>query len=157
VREGKLEWIRGGPGPLLDAVAPNRFRFPPGTPAELLFPTITKGEPQEMQVLSGGTVTPYRKAEPFVQPKRGIAEYAGRYRSDEVDVTLNLVARDSVIEVSTPGSWGFRAEPLLKDAFALPDVIVMRFVRSGGRVTGFIADMPRSRGMTFTKLPFGVQ
>ena len=150
--DGRLYWVRGGPGIPLDAIAENRFRFPPGQPAELLFPTPARGQPQELQVLSGGTVTSYRRAAPFGKRARA-NEYGGRFHSDEVDVTLYVTATDSAIEVSTPGSWRFRAEPLFKDAFAVSEAAVFRFVRTKGRVTGMVVDMARTRGVRFIRVP----
>jgi len=151
-RDGRLYWVRGGPGTPLDAVAPDRFRFPPGQPAELYFPEPASGQPREMQVISGGTVTKYHRASPFVAPRRP-DDYAGRFRSEEVDVTLTITPADSAIVISVPGSWRFRAEPLFKDAFAIPEAAVIEFVRRRGKVTGIVVDMARSRRIQFTKLP----
>jgi len=152
-KDGRLYWVRGGPGTPLDAVAPNRFRFPPGQPAELLFPDSVPGQPREMQVLSGGTVTSYRRATPFASTTR-LGDYAGRYRSDEVDVTLTVTPVDSGIVISTPGAWRFRAAPLFRDAFAIPEAAVFEFVRrgKGGGVSGLVVDMARSRRMAFRRV-----
>jgi CubicO group peptidase (beta-lactamase class C family) len=149
VSDGRLVWARG-PGTPLDAIAPNRFAFP-GQPAELFFPAPAPGADQEMHLVSGG-VTVYRRAAPFVMPSRGLADYAGDFTSHEVGVTLTIAASDSALVISTPGSWRFRAEPIFRDAFALPDVIVLRFTRDRrGRVDGMIADMSRSRGLRFER------
>jgi hypothetical protein len=147
VRDAKLIWARGDGTPL-DAVALNRFSFPPGQPAELLFPQKEPSKPQVMQVLSGGTVTTYYAAERFVAPKNGIGEYAGDYYSDELETWWHVTVKDSAIHVATLGSWSFDAQPLMRDAFALPDVVVVRFTRDNrGRITGLVADMPRTSGV----------
>lgn len=150
-REGRLYWVRGAPGTPLDAVAPNRFRFPPGQPADLLFPDSVRGQQREMQVLSGGTVTSYRKAVPFSATTR-LSDYAGQYRSDEIDVTLTVAAGDSGVVISTPGSWSFRAAPLFENAFAIPEAAVFEFTRRGTAVAGLVVDMSRTRQVTFRKL-----
>jgi CubicO group peptidase (beta-lactamase class C family) len=151
VTDGRLVWARGLGTPL-DAVAPNRFVFP-GQPAELLFPPAGPQGEQEMHLISGG-LTVYRRAAPFAMPARGLTDYAGDFTSDEVGVTLTVAAVGQELQISTPGSWSFRAEPVFRDAFALPDVIVLRFTRdSRGRVDGMVADMSRSRGMRFYRRP----
>jgi CubicO group peptidase (beta-lactamase class C family) len=148
IRNGRLVWDRSNTA--LDAVSTNRFVFP-GQPAELLFPPARADGEQEMQLISGG-VTLYRRAAPFAMPNGGLAEYAGKFVSDEVGVELSLTPKDSVMVMSTPGSWSFRLEPIFSDAFALPDVVVLRFTRdTRGRVDGMIVDMGRSRGMRFQR------
>ena len=151
VRNGQLAWVRGSATPL-EATAPNRFRFPPGQPAELLFPPV-RGQ-QEMHLLSGGTTTIYYKARPFVVSRSGMKEYAGRFTSDEADVTLTIeAAGDSAISFSTLGSWRFRAEPVFRDAFAVPEAAILRFTRNAnGIVDGMVVDMSRSRNLRFRKL-----
>jgi len=153
-RDGRLYWVRGGPGTPLDAIAPNRFRFPPGQPAELVFPDSVPGQPREMQVHSGGTITSYRRADPFPSTVR-LRDYAGRYRSDEIDVTLTVTAVDSGIVISTPGSWRFRAMPLFRDAFAIPEAAVFEFTRrkNAKGFSGLVVDMARSRRIAFRKVP----
>jgi CubicO group peptidase (beta-lactamase class C family) len=152
VRNGRLVWARGD-GTLLDAVAPNRFAFPPGQPAELLFPDRQRGKPQVMQVLSGGTATTYYGADKFVTPRSGMKEYAGNYYSDELETTWHVSVSDSSIHVATLGSWGFDAQPIMRDGFAVPDAVVVRFTRDKlGRITDLVADMPRTRGVRFKRL-----
>jgi CubicO group peptidase (beta-lactamase class C family) len=153
VRNGRLIWARGTPGTPLDAVAPNRFRFPPGTPAELVFPALRQGESQMMQLISGASVTEYRRGETFVAPVGGIATFGGSFYSDELDVTWKLRVVNDSLEVGTHGSWSFRPQPILRDTFALVEAVVMRFTRDNrGRIDGFIADMPRTRGIRFRKV-----
>ena len=151
-REGRLFWVRGGPGTPLDAMDSSRFAFPPGTPVELYFPAAGPGSPREMHVLSGGTVTKYVRATPFVTPAGGMSQYRGRFRSEEIGVTLSVAPVDSAIEISGPGSWRFRAEPLFRDAFTISEAAVFRFVRRNGRITRMIVDMPRTRRVVFTRI-----
>jgi hypothetical protein len=149
VRDGKLIWARGDGTPL-DAIAPNRFAFPPGQSAELLFPQKESGKPQVLQVLSGGTETTYYAAEPYKASENGIAEYAGDYYSEELETMWHITVKDGSIHIATLGSWGFDAQPLMRDAFSVPDAVVIRFTRdTRGRITGIVADMPRTRGVRF--------
>ena len=151
VRNGKLVWARGDGTPL-DAIAPDRFRFPPGTPAELFFPVRQSGSPQEMQLISGSSITRYYAAEPFAPPRGGVKEYAGDYYSPELETLWHISAQDSAIHFGTLGSWGFDAQPIFRDAFAIADAVILRFTRDGrGRITGLVADMPRTRGVKFER------
>ena len=89
-------------------------------------------------------------------PSGGIAAYAGEFHSDELDVTWRIVMKDSVIEVGMLGSWSFRPQPIFRDAFALPEAVVLRFTRDKrGRIDGLLADMPRTRGIRFGKVSPG--
>ena len=152
VREGRLAWVRGGSGTPLDAVAPDRFLFPPGQPAELFFPAAAPGGPQVMHLISGGTVTLYHRAEPFVAPKGGLAAYAGEFTSAELDVRLRITPLEDGLQVGTLSSWNFRVRPIFRDGFALPDVVVMRFTRDRqGQIDGVVADLSRSKGIRFRK------
>ncbi|HUQ20675.1 MAG TPA: serine hydrolase domain-containing protein [Gemmatimonadaceae bacterium] len=151
VRNGKLVWARGN-GTTLDAVAINRFRFPPGQPAELLFPEKQTGKVQEMHLISGSSVTIYHAAEPFKAPREGMKVFSGDFYSEELETTWHVAAGDSSVHVATLGSWGFDAQPILRDAFAVPDAVVVAFTRDKrGRIDGLIADMPRTRGVRFKR------
>lgn len=81
-------------------------------------------------------------------------EYAGRFTSDEADVTLTIqAAGDSAISFSALGAWRFRAEPVFRDAFAVPEAAILRFTRNAnGIVNGMVVDMSRSRNLRFRKL-----
>lgn len=149
VRNGRLVWARGD-GTLLDAIAPNRFRFPPGQPADLLFPEKLPNKPQELHVISGGSATIYYKAEPFTLSRAGMKEYTGTFYSPELETTWHVTAKGSSVHIATLGSWGFDAQPIFRDAFAVPDAVIIRFVRDKrDRITALVADMPRTRGVRF--------
>ena len=152
LREGRLAWVRGGSETPLDAVAPDRFRFPPGQPAELFFPVAAPGGPQVMHLISGGTATVYHRAEPFVAQPGGLAAYAGEFTSPELDVRLKITVMENQLRVGTLSSWSFRVRPIFRDGFALPDVVVLRFTRDQrGQIDGVVADLSRSKGIRFRK------
>jgi hypothetical protein len=152
LRADTLYWVRGASATPLDPVSASRFQFR-GQPAELLFLPARAGATREMQVISGGTTVTYQQAEPFVPPPGGLETYAGAYSSDELNVTLLLRAKEGTLEISNGGSWRFDLQPVFRDAFALPEAVVVQFVRDrSGRVTGFVADMSRSRGIRFRKV-----
>ena len=152
LREGRLYWVRGGGATPLEPVAARRFRFPPGQPAELEFPARRPGGPQEMRVISGGGITPYQQAEPFAAPG-GLLPYTGAYSSEELGVTLWVTEKEGRLEIGTAGSWRFQVQPIFRDAFAIPEAVVLRFTRDArGRISGFVADLARSRGITFRKV-----
>ena len=156
VRDGRLLWARGDGTPL-DAISLNRFRFP-GQPADLFFPDKLPNKPQEMHVISGGSATIYYKADPFVAPRAGMKEYEGTFYSSELETTWHVTVKDSTVHVATLGSWGFDTQPVFRDAFAVPDAVIVRFIRDKrGRITEIVADMPRTRGVRFIRLDHGFQ
>ena len=105
-----------------------------------------------MQLISGSSITRYYAAEPFAPPRGGVKEYAGDYYSPELETLWHISAQDSAIHFGTLGSWGFDAQPIFRDAFAIADAVILRFTRDGrGRITGLVADMPRTRGVKFER------
>jgi hypothetical protein len=82
-----------------------------------------------------------------------IADFVGRYRSPELDVTLEIVAEGDrlVLKHRPPGRFTLR--PLYRDGFAGPGQTV-RFHRArDGRVAGFRVFAGRVRGLEFDRLP----
>ena len=105
-----------------------------------------------MHLISGGTITEYHRAEPFVAPAGGLAAYAGEFTSAELDVRLRITPLDDGRQVDTLSSWTFRIRPIVRDGVALPDVVVMRFTRDRqGQIDGVVADLSRSKGIRFRK------
>lgn len=93
----------------------------------------------------------YRRMPAAKTDARTLAEYAGDYVSDELDVTWRIEPRDSTLIVRRGAVPDIRLQPVFLDAFNSPGGVV-RFVRtSSGRVTGLVIGAGRVTGFVFRK------
>lgn len=82
-------------------------------------------------------------------------EYEGRYRSDELQVTYTLAARDGRLTVRLPPDAAITLRPMYRDGFGGPGRTV-RFLRdASGRVTGLRVFAGRALDVRFRKLENG--
>ena len=106
---------------------------------------------------AGQTATRYARVEPAVTTPQAMAEYAGRYYSQELDVTYTLTVRDSTLTLERPRYAPSVLKPLWRDDFLEPyPGADTRFERDpGGRVVGFrITDVEGGvRGLWFARVP----
>lgn len=77
-----------------------------------------------------------------------LPSFAGEYRSDELDVTYTVAARDSslVLQSST-------LHPVFKDAFVGDYMGTVRFLRDPkGSITGFTLNRNSAKGVRFERV-----
>jgi hypothetical protein len=100
---------------------------------------------------TAGTGDVLERAEPFAPTPAQLEEFAGVYRSDEMDAVYRMTLREDGLQLERLKSSPARLEPLVADTFfAQPGII--RFTRDGdGRVTGFALEAGRVRAMKFWK------
>jgi CubicO group peptidase (beta-lactamase class C family) len=149
VREGKLALA---PGPELVAISENEFRVP-GVDATVHFEPAANGGRAVRLVRASGTPPQLFTRMPSFSPTRAqLAEFAGTYRSSELDTDIRIVANDTslVIGGRRPGSKVIR--PAYTDAFR-GDAGVIEFSRNAaGRVTGFVINAGRVRALRFDRI-----
>jgi CubicO group peptidase (beta-lactamase class C family) len=93
--------------------------------------------------------TVYTRTAPF-NPLT-LDEFAGVYRSDELDAVYRVVLRNGLLTLERSKSSPVRLEPLITDTFG-GQPGTFRFVRDGGgRVNGFLLEAGRVRGVRFRK------
>jgi CubicO group peptidase (beta-lactamase class C family) len=101
-------------------------------------------------------------ADPTASPRRAtsaLAEYVGRYGSDELLVAYELAVRDGNLQVIRPDGAALTLTPLGEDRFRLDGGGILEFVRDGARITAFVLDAGRVRGLRFQResaLPVGM-
>ncbi|HEU5208116.1 MAG TPA: serine hydrolase domain-containing protein [Longimicrobiales bacterium] len=129
-------------------IADDEFRA--DVPVDLTF-RFDAGPPVRLHQNLQGSSTTFRAIE-TVSP--GVAElraYAGRFRSDELDATYEVRLEDDALQLVMPGSSPSRTlRPLQRDSFQA-GTMVIRFQRSGGRISGFLLDQGRVRGLVFQR------
>ena len=100
---------------------------------------------------SGDKAT-YRRMPALRIDARTLAEFAGDYISDELDVTWRIEPRGGNLVIRLSGVPDITLQPAFVDAFSSPAGVV-RFVRSNGRVTGLVVGAGRVTGFTFRRAP----
>lgn len=91
------------------------------------------------------------RAQPFAPSAAQLEEFAGTYRSDEMDAVYRLTVKDGALRLERSKSRPSRLEALITDAFISQPGLI-RFVRdSAGKVTGFTIEAGRVSGFKFWK------
>lgn len=99
---------------------------------------------------AGGDKATYRRVPAPKIDARALAQFAGDYVSDELDVTWRIEPRGGNLVVRLSGVPDVTLQPAFTDAFSSPAGVV-RFVRSNGKVTGLVVGAGRVTGFTFRK------
>jgi CubicO group peptidase (beta-lactamase class C family) len=85
-----------------------------------------------------------------------LAQAAGAYRSDELELTVTLVARDGVLVLQRGSAPEIRFVTLSDDWFTNSDQMLLRFVRDNrGAVRGFTISIGRVRDLVFDRAAAG--
>ena len=152
VKEGTLRVGFTEAGTTLTAIAPGRFA---SMATEYAFAADSSGRRRVTVSPRSGTDKPviFEALDAFTPSASDAAEYAGVYRSDEVEPVYRvgveagkLVLRRLKLEPAV-------LEPMLRDVFRT-DLGSIRFLRdAGGRVTGFKVTTGRAWGLAFAKQP----
>jgi CubicO group peptidase (beta-lactamase class C family) len=93
----------------------------------------------------------YRRMPAPKTDARALAEYAGDYISDELDVTWRIEVRDGGLVVRRAAVPDITLQPVFTDAYNSPAGVV-RFARAtNGRVTGLVIGAGRVTGFVFRR------
>ena len=98
---------------------------------------------------SGDKATYRRLPAPKIDA-RTLAEFAGDYVSDELDVTWRIEPRGGNLVIRLSGVPDVTLQPAFTDTFSSPAGVV-RFVRSNGKVTGLVVGAGRVTGFSFRR------
>ena len=150
VQDGRLRAALGMPMSL-KSLGGGRFVAMTGPPVLATF-DLTGGRATRVTVSPpGGVPQVLERAEPFAPSAAVLADFAGTYRSDEIEPPYRLVVKDGVLRLERLKSQPAALAPLVVDTFTSP-LGIIRFVRDGGGgVTGFVLDGGRVRRMAFSK------
>lgn len=149
VRDGRLQSVN--PPLPLKSLGDGKFVAMTGPPVMVTF-EVTGGRATRVSIAPpGAAVEDLQRAEPFEPAPDALAEFAGTYRSEEIESVYRVVVREGSLRIERlkmpPGTLA----PIVADTFSSP-VGVIRFVRDeGSRITGFVLDGGRVRRMKFSK------
>ena len=98
---------------------------------------------------TGGDV--FTRAAPFTPSETELAAYTGLYRSDEIEPSFQFAIRNGKLTLLRLKASPAPLEPIIADTFT-SDAGTIRFTRDAqGRITGFVLEAGRVRGMKFWK------
>ena len=98
---------------------------------------------------TGGNV--FVRMPSFTPTAAELGAYAGIYRSDEIEPSFQIVAKNGNLALMRLKAAPSTLDPLFLDTFSSPAGVI-RFTRDAqGRVTGFVLEAGRVRGMKFWK------
>lgn len=91
------------------------------------------------------------RAEPFTPTPAQLADFAGAYRSEEIEAVYRMTLGDGTLRLERLKSQPAALTALIKDTFqSQPGTI--KFTRdANGRVDGFLLDAGRIRNVRFSK------
>ena len=126
-----------------------RFRAGPYT--ELRFEG-DPAAPTRMLVRTTGETVTFMRADSVALSPAQLAEYAGSYRSEEVDATHNWTVEKGQLVLYVNDRRIGVLEPAYKDGFVRGGNVIDVQRDSRGRITGFVVEAGRVRHLRFTRV-----
>jgi hypothetical protein len=147
VEDGRVYTVYGGPKTPLTPIGPGRFVMRP----QRMYFTFADGGVRIGSSPSGPGEL-FERAQPFKPTAKMLEEFAGQYRSDELDIVYHVRMDGGALRLERLKNRPVRLVPQIADTFASP-VGALRFARdASGRITGFFLEAGRVRNLRFTKL-----
>ena len=141
--------IGGGDRTRIVPLGDGRFRGESGT--ELRFEGDAAA-PSRMIVRTTGETVTYTRADTVALTPAKLAEYAGDYRSDEVETTQTWrVEKEQLVVYANNRRLGV-LEPSYKDGFTRGGSVIDVQRDAKGRISGFVVEAGRVRHLRFTRL-----
>ena len=126
-------------------------RFRSGSGTELRFEG-DPAAPSRMIVRTAGDTVTFTRADTAVLTPAKLAEYAGDYRSEEVDATHTWkIEKNQLVLYANDRRLGV-LEPSYKDGFTRGGSVIDVQRDAKGRITGFLVEAGRVRHLRFTRV-----
>ncbi len=126
-------------------------RFRAGSGTEIRF-EADAATPSRMIVRTTGDVVTFTRADTVALTGAALAEYAGNYRSDEVEATHTWkVEKGQLVVYASDRRLGV-LEPAYKDGFTRGGTVIDVQRGANGRITGFVVEAGRVRHLRFTRV-----
>ncbi len=122
-------------------------------PVDVEFETAADGSPRRMILKFEGRKPIVFDAMPPADPATKLAEFVGRYYSDEIDSTYTIAVKDDKLVMTRKKAAAVMMQPVFRDAFSTLSILgTIRFTRDAqNRVNGFTVSAGRIRGFKFVK------
>ena len=155
VRDGKLIYSRGSSESELAPLGDNRFLML-GVPdrIEITFREPRPGAPRQMLTsANGGRPIIHERVEPASYSPQQLAEFAGTYRSEEIDATYTIAMQDAGLVLRRRNVDDTPLQPQFANTFSAVGTGSFSFVRDQqNRVSGFLLNTGRIRGLRFSRM-----
>ena len=157
IKEGKLMFLRAKDNESeLAPLGQNRFlMLGVRNRIEIAFTSPRHDAPMQMFVtVDGGKPSVREPVKPASYEPKQVAAFAGRYYSEELDMTYTIIPQGDKLLFRT-GNWGdFLLSPRFVDSFAnLEEMGSLMFTRdSKNRVSGFVIRSGKVRNLRFNKI-----
>jgi hypothetical protein len=100
----------------------------------------------------GGAPVLLDRVPKFAPTAADLDAFAGTYYSEELDVRYTVARKDSVLSVTLRRRGKLDMRPSFPDAFSVPGLGTVRFIREKGKVTSFRVTQGRVRNVLFKKV-----
>lgn len=152
--------FEGGCG-FLAAVGGNRFLWSGPSLAQVEIVSSSRPRGTRLFFRVDGARTVVYDAMPAAAVTSGeLAEYFGRYYSDEIEAVYTVKLEGSSLAITRPKYSATYLEPVFRDGFTMKDFSIVlasgtvRFTRNAsGHIDGFLMDGDRVRNFRFVKIP----
>jgi CubicO group peptidase (beta-lactamase class C family) len=141
--------LGGGERTRIVPLGGGRFRAGPGTEIRFEGDTPT---PSQMIVRTTGETVTYTRADSAQLTPAQLAEYAGDYRSEEVEATHSWKLEKGQLVVYADGRRLGVLEPSYRDGFTRGGNVIDVQRDAKGRITGYVVEAGRVRHLRFTRL-----
>ncbi|HSC30012.1 MAG TPA: serine hydrolase domain-containing protein [Vicinamibacterales bacterium] len=152
VEDGRLHALLGNQRHAMKPLGEGRFVLSSEPRAQVAFEAGGPDGPPRVTITApGGSGEVFVRAEPFSPTAAQLAEFAGAYRSEEIEVVYRIALDEGALSLERLKSRPARLQPIVKDTFtSQPGTI--RFLRNAsGVVTGFDLEAGRVRQVRFWK------
>jgi CubicO group peptidase (beta-lactamase class C family) len=154
VDKDKLVYVRSSDNKSdLAPVSPTRFRML-GVPGDVFIDFTDRSGGRYTAFVfteSNGARIGAKRIEPFEPNEAQLREYAGTYRSEELDVRYVVTARAGSLRIKPGLGEEVEAGPLKKDSFAASRFRIEFERDGGGRISGFRVSTGRVLNLRFTR------
>jgi CubicO group peptidase (beta-lactamase class C family) len=151
--DGRLFAIVGREKFPMKSLGAGRFVLTTGPRTRFSFESAGVNGSMEMRlgVPPFGLADRFERAEPFAPSATVLEEFAGIYRSDEIEAVYRMVVRDGSLRLERLKARPANMQPAVLDTFTT-QIGTIRFVRNvTGAVAGFVLDAGRVRRVRFRK------
>jgi CubicO group peptidase (beta-lactamase class C family) len=145
---GKLHAVDGRQRTALKSVGGGAFVMTAGPRTRVSFEEQPGGA---VHLKPGGSAPVFVRMDPYAPSADQIAEFAGTYRSDEMDAVFRMTVRGGALRLERSKLRPAPLEPMITDTFRTQAGLV-QFTRDvAGRVTGFVLQGNRVKHVKFRK------
>lgn len=145
---GKLHAVNGRQRTALKPIGGGTFVMTAGPPTRARIEERADGV---VQLTRAGSTQVFVRMDPFTPSAEQLAEFAGTYRSDEMDVIFRMTITDGALQLERSKLRPNVLQPLITDAFRAQSGVVQFTRDAAGHVTGFLLEGNRVRHVKFSK------